>query len=70
TASESFGDHHIYDRHDIQRIELSAKSAGAEILITTAKDAVKLRDLSFGMPCFVVEIEIDLDDADAFARLI
>ena len=33
-------------------------------LITTAKDAVKLRTLSFSIPCYVLEIEIAIENAE------
>ena len=42
------------------------KQTGANALITTAKDAVKLKGMAFSLPCYVLEIEIVIDDADAF----
>ena len=44
--------------------------AGAELLITTAKDAVKLRELQFEMPCYVAEIAIDIAQNEEFRRLL
>ncbi len=66
-ANQTFRDHHIYTQTDITGVEDLARNAGAEILLTTAKDAVKLSDLKFEMPCFVVEIELRIDDQDGFA---
>jgi tetraacyldisaccharide-1-P 4'-kinase len=43
-----------------------AKESGATALITTAKDAVKLKGLTFALPCYVLEIEIAIDDAEGF----
>jgi tetraacyldisaccharide-1-P 4'-kinase len=39
-------------------------------LVTTAKDAVKLRSLSFSMPWHVFEIEIKIENENALADLI
>jgi len=69
-ATEAFGDHHIYAQQDIERIEEAARTSGCEMLLTTAKDAVKVKDLKFTLRCFVVEIEMVIDDADAFAEMI
>jgi tetraacyldisaccharide 4'-kinase len=37
-----FGDHHRYDRRDVERIMQRMHSVGASAIVTTAKDAVKL----------------------------
>ena len=67
---KSFADHHVYSPEEIDALQHAAKEVGAVGLITTAKDAVKLRTLSFSMPCFVLEIEIVIEEAEAFERLI
>ncbi len=59
---KAFPDHHVYQQIDLDFIENQARLNGAEILLTTAKDAVKLKNLKFSLPCFVVEIEIIFDD--------
>ena len=61
-----FADHHRYSQSDIDGIIAKAKAAGAQRLITTAKDAVKLSALSIELPCFVLEIEIEIDQKDDF----
>ena len=43
-----------------------AKETGVNALITTAKDAVKLKGMAFALPCYVFEIEIAIDDAEGF----
>ncbi len=63
----SFPDHHVYSQAEIDSL---IKDAGASSLITTAKDAVKLRTLSFSVPCYVMEIEIEIENAEEFTRLI
>ena len=39
-------------------------------MVTTAKDAVKLKGMAFSLPCYVLEIEIAIDEADAFLELV
>jgi tetraacyldisaccharide 4'-kinase len=63
-------DHYKYAANDISNIVKKAKNAGAESLITTAKDAVKLHDVSFELPCYVLEIEISIDDQSRFLEML
>ena len=42
---QSFDDHHAYSVHDIKSLCKNGVSSGAEALITTEKDLVKIRDL-------------------------
>ncbi len=70
TAVETFPDHYFYTQKDVAKIEKSALEKGAENLLTTAKDAVKLKTLKFNLPCFVVESEIFFDDEEGFRRLL
>jgi len=70
TIEKSFVDHHVYSQDEIESLVKTAKDAGASSLITTAKDAVKLRSLSFSIPCYVLEVEIALDNTDDFTHLI
>lgn len=65
-----FPDHHFYKQKDIEKIEDSARKSGAKILLTTPKDAVKLRNLNFTLPCFVLESEIIFENEAAFKNLI
>jgi tetraacyldisaccharide 4'-kinase len=67
---KTFPDHHRYSQHEIDSIIEAARHAGASSLITTAKDAVKLRALSFSLPCYVLEIEPQIENADELIRLI
>lgn len=69
-TEKSFPDHHFYTQEDITNLEENARNANAEILLTTAKDAVKLNDFIFTMSCFVIEIELGIDDGHVFRRLI
>jgi tetraacyldisaccharide 4'-kinase len=65
-----FPDHHRYDQRDVESIIEKAKQAGAKSLITTAKDAVKLRGFSFELPCYVLDIEICIDEESRFIEMI
>jgi tetraacyldisaccharide 4'-kinase len=69
-VSTSFPDHHVYSQDEIDSIIQSAQKAGATALITTAKDAVKLRSLPFSIPCYVLEIEVAIENDDELTQLI
>ncbi len=58
-----FIDHHPYQQSDIEQVVEEAKQAGAEFIITTEKDAVKLKKFSFNLPVYVVEIKVEFEDA-------
>lgn len=66
----TFPDHHIYRQREIQRLERDAINKGADILLTTAKDAVKLTHLRFNLPCFVIENGLTFEDESAFVNLV
>ena len=66
----AFADHHAYSQSDVDALHQLAKETGASALITTAKDAVKLKGLTFALPCYVLEIEININEADAFQKLV
>lgn len=65
-----FRDHHKYTAADIKKLEASAEKAGASYFLTTAKDAVKLDDLPFTLPVFVVDITFVIDREAEFAALL
>ncbi|HEX4898956.1 MAG TPA: tetraacyldisaccharide 4'-kinase [Pyrinomonadaceae bacterium] len=68
--TSAFPDHHQYTQAEITRLSDDAKRAGAASLITTAKDAVKLHEFEFSLPCYVLEIEISIDEEDRLRDLI
>jgi tetraacyldisaccharide 4'-kinase len=63
----AFPDHHVYTQGEIDSL---IKDADGSSLMTTAKDAVKLRGLSFSVPCYVLEIEIAIDNENEFTDLV
>jgi tetraacyldisaccharide 4'-kinase len=69
-VEKAFRDHHVYTQKDIDDLVTSAKQAGATSLITTAKDAVKLRSLNFSLPYSVFEIEIVIQDEELLRNLL
>jgi tetraacyldisaccharide 4'-kinase len=69
-VERAFADHHVYSQAELDAIVQAARESGATALITTAKDAVKLRTLSLSLPCHVLEIEIEIDNADAFRKVV
>ncbi len=60
--ARAFRDHHAYTRADAGAVSREASARGARALLTTAKDAVKLRGLGFTLPCYVVETALEFDD--------
>jgi tetraacyldisaccharide 4'-kinase len=66
----AFRDHHRFDQSDLDKVENAARKAGAELLITTAKDAVKLRQLKLEMSCYAAEIAMDIAPSEEFRRLV
>ena len=69
-AEKAFRDHHTYTQKDIDTLTDTATRAGATQMITTAKDAVKLRALHFSLPYSVFEIEIVIQDEELFRNLV
>lgn len=59
TLSETlaFSDHVTYNRAEMARI----KAAAGEVLLTTEKDAVKLRADAFAVPCYAVPLALTFD---------
>ncbi len=64
-----FPDHHLYKQSEIKNIEKEAVRNGAEVLLTTAKDAVKLKHLKFNFPCLVVKNGLALEAESSFISL-
>ena len=70
THTRAFPDHHVYTQRDADLLTREAQAHNAEALLTTAKDAVKLRQLRFELPCFVVELEIEFEDERPLHKLL
>ena len=69
-----FADHHAYTHVDVRTLRAEAKSFGAEVLVTTEKDWVKLENISSmrepGLPIVHADVEIRFRGGDDEARLL
>jgi len=63
-------DHQAYSQQLIDSIINEAEQSGARSLLTTAKDAVKLRSLNLRLPVFSVDVEIAINDEAVFTQLV
>ncbi len=62
-----FRDHHAYTAADVKSLQSAALSAGADVLVTTEKDWVKLAELpqvQEGLPIWRLDVEARFDDSD------
>jgi tetraacyldisaccharide 4'-kinase len=68
----AFPDHHPFKRSDLLRIDRRARHLGAETLITTSKDEVRLvgKYDAFSLPVQVVEIEVKIDNEKRFLEIV
>jgi tetraacyldisaccharide 4'-kinase len=65
-----FPDHHYYTQEEINYLISQSSECGAHALLTTAKDEVKLRSLRCEMPCYVVDVAIEIEGESKFLALI
>lgn len=68
--TRAFPDHHNFQESDIAAVAREAISRGAHILLTTAKDAVKLRGRSCPLPIYIVEIGLEFEDEGVLLELV
>jgi len=68
--NQVFRDHHTYTQSDINHVVRDSIARGAQFLLTTAKDEVKLRSLEFELPCYCVDISIEIENAEKLQTLI
>lgn len=62
-----FRDHHSYSRREVDRLVMEAKAAGAEMILTTEKDFVRLLPFRpFAVPVRSVPLTMEPDPLDAF----
>src|SRR5262249_16417392 len=67
---KAFRDHHKYSQRDIDRLIETSSASGADGLITTEKDSVKLQSFRFDLPCYVAQIEVEISDTKKLLELI
>lgn len=68
-GTRAFSDHHRYSHSDAADIASEALVLKADIVATTQKDAVKLSDMKFEIPCVPAVIETQIGDAEAFEKM-
>ena len=68
--SRAFPDHYWYRQSDIDPMLDEARKQTASMLVTTGKDAVKLRALRFDLPCFVAEIDMEFDREETLREIL
>jgi tetraacyldisaccharide 4'-kinase len=62
-AEHFYRDHHVYGQADVDSIEQKARTAAADLIITTEKDSVRLEGLKFGeVPVYAAQLEIQSED--------
>ncbi len=71
-AENFFADHHPFTQADLDKVLQTARNVGAEAIITTEKDAVRLENLRYGddMPIYVAQLELQSDDEVRFKSLL
>jgi len=64
---QEFPDHYRYSDVDISQVMSNARCSGADMLITTEKDMVKLKKFSFDLPVYALKMALRLpEEFDAF----
>ena len=63
-AEMTFPDHHRYSPADVTAIEAKMKASGADTIVTTDKDAVRLETLALPMPAYRVPLTVTFDPPD------
>ena len=60
-GTKTFNDHHRYSQKDADCISKKAIESKAKMLITTEKDAVKLKNLTFSLPICVLVLDCEFE---------
>lgn len=72
TGEMAFDDHHAYEEEDIRNAESEARRYGADIIVVTEKDAVKMMNLTSmeksTVPFYVLEIEMTFPEGLALLK--
>lgn len=68
--TQSFPDHHSYAASDFEFLNRKSREVDVQSLITTAKDAVKLKASDFQLPCYVLNIEISIEEDAVLEQMI
>ena len=69
-STQSFPDHHNFEPRDVDQLIQNARTKGATALVTTAKDAVRLRSLQFALPCYVLNIAVAVREEEELLAMV
>jgi tetraacyldisaccharide 4'-kinase len=69
-GTNKFPDHYKYTERDVSTLNDLARKWNADLLLTTVKDAVKLQNFRFDLPCYVVESTPVFDNEEGLRELI
>lgn len=76
-GTRAFPDHYYYTEKDLSELENEAHECGAHVLLTTAKDTVKLDELplrsdarEFSVLCYRAEVQTEIENEERFRDLI
>jgi len=61
-----YPDHFVYHQSDINEIENLFKNTKADLILTTEKDMVKIREFNIDFPVYSLNIEMDVEPYDKF----
>jgi tetraacyldisaccharide 4'-kinase len=61
-----FPDHHAFTAAELAAVEAEARRLGADALVTTAKDAVRLPEAASGLPLLVLRLGLEVSDEARF----
>ena len=67
-GSSFFPDHHPFRPDELRAVFDSARAAGADALVTTAKDAVRLPAADLDLPVLVFRITAEIEDEPRFRK--
>nr|MBF0222574.1 tetraacyldisaccharide 4'-kinase [Desulfobulbaceae bacterium] len=58
SGMQAFADHHRYSENDLRLLSEGAQQAGCDGLVTTAKDFVKVKNMSVPLPIWVAQLNL------------
>jgi tetraacyldisaccharide 4'-kinase len=68
TGHAAFPDHHRFHPGEVESVLRQAETSGADAVVTTAKDAVRLPAATNALPVLVWRVRCVVDDEDRFRR--
>ncbi len=70
TGCERCPDHYLYTQEDVVRIENRARECGAEFVVTTEKDRVKLEGMRMDLPFLALGTRLSISDEEGLWEII